>query len=116
MQQHVPPPVQQQMPPPVPQAPAPNPRHQEVEQLRQQHGSCIWRVWTRVESGPRIAFAPVYLQVDAEDQDDGTTVIRQYGRSWIFPTAVVDTEVLGIERAIEERWISREEFQAFLFE
>jgi len=108
--------------PPAPAAPVAAPatdrdaqRRQEIEALRAQYGSCIWRIWARVEGGNRITFAPIYIQVDAEDRDDGTTLIRHAGRSWVFQTATVDTEVLGIERAIEERWINREDYRAFLF-
>jgi hypothetical protein len=90
-------------------------RKQEVDALRQQYGGCIWRVWVRVESANRLLFTPIYVQVDAEDRTDGTTVIRHAGRSWVFQTSAVDTEVLGLERAIEERWITREEYRAFLY-
>jgi len=90
-------------------------RRQEVDALRQQYGGCIWRVWVRAENANRIIFTPVYVQVDAEDRTDGTTVIRHAGRSWVFQTSAVDTEVLGLERAIEERWVNREEYRAFLY-
>jgi hypothetical protein len=103
-------------------APAPEPevdreaqRRQEVDALRQQYGGCIWRVWVRAENANRLIFTPVYVQVDAEDRTDGTTVIRHAGRSWVFQTSAIDTEVLGLERAIEERWINREEYRAFLY-
>ncbi|MCY3022151.1 MAG: hypothetical protein NTW87_24330 [Planctomycetota bacterium] len=102
-------------PPPTPQVDPAEQRRREIESLRQQHGGCIWRVWVRVENGGRIIFTPIYLQVDAEDLNDGTTVMRQGGRSWVFQTAAIDSEVLGLERAIEERWINADEYRAFLF-
>lgn len=128
-----PPPRPQPVPDPDPelelqqaeeQAPQPEPepevdreaqRRQEVDALRQQYGGCIWRVWVRAENANRIILTPVYVQVDAEDRTDGTTVIRHAGRSWVFQTSAIDTEVLGLERAIEERWINREEYRAFLY-
>lgn len=99
----------------APQADPQAQRHKEIEALRAQYGSCIWRLWVRAEGGNRLSFTPVYIQVDAEDRSDGTTVIRHAGRSWVLQTASIDTEVLGLERAVEERWINREDYRAFLF-